>query len=66
MVESHADALRGMRAIYIDAGKSDEYYLDLGAEAFRRELEAVGVDGRLLRAVRRQARRDRLALPESP
>jgi S-formylglutathione hydrolase FrmB len=43
MVEGHADALRDMRAIYIDAGKSDEYYLDLGAEAFRRELEAVGV-----------------------
>ena len=43
MVESHAEALRGMRAIYIDAGKSDEYYLDLGAEAFRRELERVGV-----------------------
>jgi len=43
MVESHAEALRGMRAIYIDAGKSDEYYLDLGAEAFHRELEAVGV-----------------------
>jgi hypothetical protein len=32
-----------MRAIYIDAGKKDEYYLDLGAEAFRRELEAIGV-----------------------
>ena len=43
MVEGHADALRGMRAIYIDAGKSDEYFLDLGAEAFRRELERVGV-----------------------
>jgi S-formylglutathione hydrolase FrmB len=43
MVERHADALRGMRAIYVDAGKSDEYYLDLGAEAFRRELERVGV-----------------------
>jgi hypothetical protein len=44
MVEEHADALRGMRAIYIDAGKSDEYFLDLGAEAFRRELERVGVN----------------------
>ena len=43
MVERHADALRGMRAIYIDAGKSDEYYLDVGAEAFRRELERAGV-----------------------
>jgi hypothetical protein len=32
-----------MRAIYIDAGKKDEFYLDLGAEAFRRALEEIGV-----------------------
>jgi hypothetical protein len=43
MVPDHADALRTMRAIYIDAGKRDEYFLDLGAEAFRRTLEAIGV-----------------------
>ena len=43
MVPDHAETLRSMRAIYIDAGKRDEYYLDLGAEAFRRELEAIGV-----------------------
>ncbi|HEX5938233.1 MAG TPA: alpha/beta hydrolase-fold protein [Actinomycetota bacterium] len=43
MAPAHADTLRSMRAIYIDAGKKDEYYLDLGAEAFRRELEAIGV-----------------------
>jgi hypothetical protein len=43
MVPDHADTLRSMRAIYIDAGKKDEYYLDLGAEAYRRELEAIGV-----------------------
>jgi Putative esterase len=43
MVPRHADALRSMRAIYIDAGKRDEWYLDLGAEAFRRALEGVGV-----------------------
>ena len=43
MVAGHADALRSMRAIYIDAGKKDEWYLDLGAEAFRRELEEIGV-----------------------
>ena len=43
MVERHADALRGLRAIYIDAGKRDEWYLDLGAEAFRRALERIGV-----------------------
>ena len=43
MVEHYADALRSLRAIYVDAGKRDEYYLDLGAEAFRRELERIGV-----------------------
>jgi hypothetical protein len=43
MVPRHAEALRGLRAIYIDAGTWDEPYLDLGAEAFRRELEAIGV-----------------------
>jgi hypothetical protein len=43
MARGHADALRGMRAIYIDAGNRDEYFLDLGAEAFRRELEALGI-----------------------
>jgi S-formylglutathione hydrolase FrmB len=43
MVEHHADALRGLSAVYIDAGKSDEYYLDLGATAFHRELGRIGV-----------------------
>ena len=43
MVAGHADALRSMRAIYIDAGRRDEYFLDLGAEAFRRELERIGI-----------------------
>jgi Putative esterase len=39
----HADALRSLRAIYIDAGKKDEFFLDLGADAFRRELEELGI-----------------------
>jgi hypothetical protein len=43
MVPRYADALRSLKAIYIDAGKRDEYWLDLGAEAFRRELEEIGV-----------------------
>ncbi len=43
MVPEHADALRSMRAIYIDAGKKDDWYLDLGAEAFRRALADIGV-----------------------
>ena len=43
MARERGDALRGLRAIYIDAGSRDEYFLDLGAEAFRRELERLGV-----------------------
>jgi S-formylglutathione hydrolase FrmB len=43
MVPSHAEALRSLRAIWIDSGSRDEYYLDLGAEAFRRALADIGV-----------------------
>jgi pimeloyl-ACP methyl ester carboxylesterase len=43
MVEGHADDLRGLRAIYIDAGTRDEYYLDVGATAFRKALADIGV-----------------------
>jgi S-formylglutathione hydrolase FrmB len=43
MARSHGDALRGLKAVYIDAGTKDEWYLDLGAEAFRREVERAGV-----------------------
>jgi hypothetical protein len=43
MVSSHAQALRDMTAIYIDAGTRDQYFLDLGATAFRNELERAGV-----------------------
>lgn len=43
MVADRAAALRAMRAIYIDAGKRDDFFLDLGAEAFRRALAGVGV-----------------------
>jgi Putative esterase len=43
MVPLHTDAVRSMRAIYIDAGTRDEWFLDLGAEAFRRALAEAGV-----------------------
>jgi len=43
MVPQYADDLRAMKAIYIDAGNRDEYFLDLGAEAFRGALESIGV-----------------------
>src|SRR4051794_40188615 len=44
MAPRHAEALRSMRRVYLDAGKSDEWYLDLGAQAFAAELEKLGVD----------------------
>jgi hypothetical protein len=44
MVPRYAEALRGLRAIWLDAGTHDEWYLDLGAEAVRRELAAIGVE----------------------
>jgi S-formylglutathione hydrolase FrmB len=43
MAARHGDALRGLRAIWLDAGKRDEWYLDLAAAAFARELRALGV-----------------------
>jgi hypothetical protein len=43
MAPNHADALRSMRRIYLDAGRADEYHLDLGAQAFANELQALGV-----------------------
>jgi Putative esterase len=44
MAPDKAEALRSMRRIYLDAGKGDEYYLDLGATAFARELANLGVE----------------------
>jgi len=43
MVPRYAEALRGLQAIYIDAGTRDEYFLDVGASAFRHALEQIGV-----------------------
>lgn len=44
MAPERAEALRSMRGIYIDAGKRDEFFLDLGAQAFAKELDAIGVE----------------------
>ena len=44
MAPARGDALRSMRRIYLDAGSSDEYYLDLGATAFAAELDKLGVE----------------------
>jgi hypothetical protein len=44
MAEPYADALRGMRRIYLDAGRQDEAFLDLGARAFSNELTRLRID----------------------
>jgi S-formylglutathione hydrolase FrmB len=43
MIDRYTEALRSLRAIWIDAGTRDEYFLDLGAEAFRAGLDRIGV-----------------------
>lgn len=43
MVPGHADALRSMRAIWLDAGTKDEWYLDVGAIAVSKELDRIDV-----------------------
>ncbi|GAA6524938.1 alpha/beta hydrolase-fold protein [Intrasporangium sp. DVR] len=43
MAERHADAVRSWRAVWIDAGTRDEWFLDLGAQAFDAELRRIGL-----------------------
>jgi hypothetical protein len=49
MAPRYAGALRSLRAIWIDAGTRDDYFLDLGAEAFRAALHEVGVSDDVIR-----------------
>jgi Putative esterase len=43
MAPGHADALRSMRRIHLESGNKDEFWLDLGAQAFAAELDTLGV-----------------------
>jgi hypothetical protein len=43
MAPQYADALAAQRGIWIDAGTRDEWFLDLGAKAFRETLREIGV-----------------------
>jgi S-formylglutathione hydrolase FrmB len=43
MVPRYVAELRPLRAIWIDAGTRDEWFLDIGAEAFRAALREAGV-----------------------
>jgi hypothetical protein len=44
MVPAQADAARSLRRVYLDAGKKDEWFLDLGAQAVGAEFERLGVE----------------------
>jgi S-formylglutathione hydrolase FrmB len=43
MVDRYADAVRSWRAVWIDAGTRDEWFLDLGAQAFHAEVRRAGL-----------------------
>jgi hypothetical protein len=43
MAPKYSDALHSLRAVWLDAGTRDEWFLDLGAEAFRAELTKAGL-----------------------
>ncbi|ALG15364.1 alpha/beta hydrolase [Kibdelosporangium phytohabitans] len=49
MVPRYADAVRSLNWVWIDAGTRDEWYLDLGAEAYRAGLLDVGVPAERIR-----------------
>ncbi|HEY1915397.1 MAG TPA: alpha/beta hydrolase-fold protein [Streptosporangiaceae bacterium] len=50
MVPRHAAALRSLRAVWIDAGSQDEFFLDLGAQALVRALDRIALPAQTLQA----------------
>ncbi len=40
----HREELETLSAIWVDAGRSDQYFLDLGASAFSARLRSLGID----------------------
>lgn len=43
MAPRHAEQLRALKYIHIEAGRGDEFMLDVGSTAFSAELDALGV-----------------------
>jgi enterochelin esterase family protein len=43
MLETHADALRSLRLLFLDCGTRDEWHLHLGARLFTSRLRELGV-----------------------
>jgi len=44
LLELHVDSLKSMTTIYLEAGRSDEHYLDLGTHALARHLDQAGIE----------------------
>ncbi len=49
MVPRYADALRSLHSVWVDAGTRDDYFLDVGAEAFVAALRSAGIGDDVLR-----------------
>ncbi len=49
MAPRYASALQSLHSIWIDAGSRDDFYLDIGAAAFRAALRDAGVAGEAVR-----------------
>jgi hypothetical protein len=49
MIPRYSGALRGLRAVWIDAGVRDEWFLDIGAEAVHAALREAGVPAEVIR-----------------
>ena len=43
LVDTHADALRRLKAIYVDCGNVDQYHLHYGARRLHRALDRLGI-----------------------
>jgi enterochelin esterase family protein len=44
MIEKYADALKSLKLLYLDAGTSDEFGLDIGARIFVSKLKHAGIN----------------------
>ncbi len=44
MAPRHAEQLRSLGHIHVEAGRGDEYMLDVGSAAFSAELDALGIE----------------------
>ena len=43
LLKSRGEALRGLHALYLDVGRSDQYHIQYGTRRFARALEGMGI-----------------------